>query len=134
MQGWGKGEVSRSHMSGVSSLHVVSASRRFLHSSTVMPQLRFLPAQTLFTFYSYQVMLKKELNVSTCFLSPTEIRTPHLALPARPCSLRHPAATASNYGSAQWSVQKLFILLSPVRLQRNLISDSLKNREPETVN
>lgn len=29
---------------------------------------------------------------------------------------------------------KLFILLSPVRLQRNLISGSLKNREPETVN
>lgn len=47
MQGWGKGKVSRSQISGLSSLHAVSAFLRFLRSRTLVPQLRFLPAQTL---------------------------------------------------------------------------------------
>jgi len=46
-QGWRKGEVSRSQTSGLSFLHAVRAFSRFLRSHTLVPQLRFLPAQTL---------------------------------------------------------------------------------------
>lgn len=47
-----------------------------------------------------------------------------------------PAATAQNYGSVQWNVQKLLIILSPVRLQRNLISNSEEqiNRDGQLTN
>lgn len=63
---------------------------------------------------------KKELNISTCLSLPCK----NEKNPAHSCFLRNPAATAQNYRSVQWSMQKLFIILPPVRLQRNWISKS----------